>query len=84
MEFMECFNAALRVPQVSSEKEFKAVLEELQIFSDYELDIAAKSFTAPVSIKKLIMICEMAKQGDRAYLVNRFTQFVQDSALSSV
>lgn len=84
MEFMECFNAALKVPQVSTEQEFKAVLEELQIFTDQELSVAAKSFTAPVSIKKLIMICEMAKQGDRAYLVNRFTQFVQDSALSTV
>jgi len=85
MEFMESFNAVLKVPQVSTEKEFRTALEELQIFSDpSELESAARSFTSPISIKKLIMICEMAKQGDRANLVDRFTQFIQDSALSSV
>jgi len=81
MEFMESFNAVLIVPQVSIKQEFRNVLEELQIFQDNELDNATNSFTAPISIKKLIMICEMAKQGDRNRLVDRFTQFVQDSAL---
>jgi len=84
MEFMESFNAVLRVPQVSTDKEFRTVLEEMQMFNEDELDRATNSFTAPISIKKLIMICEMAKQGARAHLVDRFTQFVQDSALSSV
>jgi len=83
MEFMESFNAVLKVPQISTPSEFKSVLEELQIFSEDDLERAAKAFSSHISIKKLIMIAEMAKQGDRDHLVDRFSGFIQDSSLTS-
>jgi len=83
MEFMESFNAVLHVPQISTVTEFKNVLEELQIFGEGDLEKAATSFSAPISIKKLIMIAEMAKQGNRLYLVERFDGFIQDRSLNS-
>jgi len=83
MEFMESFNVVLKVPQISTIQEFKSVLEELQIFNEEDLERAARSFSSPISIKKLIMIAEMAKQGDRNQLVERFSYFIQDSSLTS-
>jgi len=79
MEFMEAFNAVVAVPQISSRDEFRKALSELKLFEEKDVDLASSSFTAPISIKKLIMITEMARQGSHGSLVERFIQAVQDS-----
>eukprot|EP01118_Nematostelium_gracile_P014689 TRINITY_DN578_c0_g1_i1.p1 TRINITY_DN578_c0_g1~~TRINITY_DN578_c0_g1_i1.p1 ORF type:complete len:467 (-),score=154.22 TRINITY_DN578_c0_g1_i1:122-1522(-) len=84
MEFMEAFNAVLSVPQITKKEEFKIVLQELSIFGPSELEEAANGFNGSISIKKLIMIAEMAKQGTREGLLKRFYGFLADSALTSM
>jgi vesicle-fusing ATPase len=66
MEFIQTFDAALSVPQISTKDEFKKALEGLKAFTDpFDLNEAASTFTAPISIKKLIMVLEMAIQAQR-------------------
>jgi len=82
LELLECFNSntILSVPQISSKDEFLVVLRALNTFDD-ELDLAkaATSFNRPLSIKKLIMIAEMAKQAPPNQVCERFCQIMIDS-----
>lgn len=82
LELAEIFTAALNVPQISSQDEFRRVLEELQTFDSIgDLDSAVRAFKTPISIKRLIMITEMAKQGkDSGSIVQRFHQSMQDNS----
>lgn len=86
LEFMDVFNAILDIPQVSTTEEFRAVLGYYQVFSTTaELDEAAQCFSgAPISIKKLIMITEMAKQGPADGLLDRFRECMIEHATSQV
>jgi len=82
LELAEIFTAALSVPQISSPDEFRRVLEELQTFeSPADLDAAIRAFKTPISIKRLIMITEMARQGkESGTIVQRFHQSMQDNS----
>jgi len=62
MEFMDAFNAVIRVPSVTSGDEVKNVLKELNVFSPTELEIVSNSIFGEIPIKKLLMITEMARQ----------------------
>jgi len=83
MEFMDCFNAVLNVPQITNADEFKKVLRELRTFSSEEtLEQVARSFHGHISVKKLIMIAEMAKQGEPESMSERFISILQESTLN--
>jgi len=79
MEFMESFNANLAVPQISNKEEFKSVLSELKIFDEFSLEKATSAFATPISIKKLIMFAEMARQGSSGGVVERFHQVMSEN-----
>jgi vesicle-fusing ATPase len=79
MEFMDVFNATLSVPQISTKQEFQKVLADLQIFDPVTLEKAASCFNAPISIKKLIMLAEMARQGTSGTIVDRFFQVMSEN-----
>jgi len=80
MEFMECFSAVLKTPLISSSEEFKKALSGLQHFTkDSDLDKAALAFTAEsISIKKLIMLTELAKQGPPEQLLERTLSIISE------
>jgi len=79
LEFMEVFNATISVPQISTLEEFKNALSELSIFEPASLNKASECFTTPISIKKLIMLTEMARQGPHESIVERFYQIMLDN-----
>jgi len=80
MELSECFNAVMSVPQISTREEFLRTLQELSMFEDKTtLTKAASVFSnEPISIKRLIMIAEMAKQGDPSSTLEKFSRFFQE------
>jgi len=81
MEFSDAFNAVLTVPQISNKDEFRNALNELQIFKTAdELSEASNEFTEPISIKKLIIIAEMAKQVGHRDLVDAFRQCLKENS----
>jgi vesicle-fusing ATPase len=83
MDFMDCFNAVLSTPVITSHEEFRKVIRELQVVEEKELDTAAMSFTSSsITIKKTIMISELSRQGDREYILERFTQLMTDYSAS--
>jgi vesicle-fusing ATPase len=82
LEILECFNSntILTIPQISNKEEFIYVLRELKTFEDdLDLQKAATSFSRPISVKKLIMIAEMAKQAPASMVCERFCQIMIDS-----
>jgi len=86
LEFMECFNGVMPVPQISTKEEFKKVLADLKVFEGVSgedefnlLEKATQAFSTPISVKKLIMLAEMAKQGDAVTIIDRFEQILLES-----
>jgi len=84
MEFMNVFHSVLTVPQVSSPEEVKKVMEDIKLVDDARqnttvIEKAAKAFSKPISIKKLIMLIEMTKQGDPTHILERFNHFLLDA-----
>jgi len=83
LEFMDVFNAVLTVPQITTREELRNVLENLDLFTDsIDMSRALDAFTTPISIKKLIMIAEMAKQSASSpgSVVDRFITFLLESS----
>lgn len=82
LEILDSFSSVIRIPQVSTPEEFSVVLKELSFFSGTkELEMAASAFMDPISIKKLIMVTEMAKTGkdqSDAALLDRLIQHLND------
>eukprot|EP01119_Soliformovum_irregulare_P007267 TRINITY_DN1966_c0_g1_i1.p1 TRINITY_DN1966_c0_g1~~TRINITY_DN1966_c0_g1_i1.p1 ORF type:complete len:737 (-),score=286.48 TRINITY_DN1966_c0_g1_i1:39-2249(-) len=82
LEILDSFSSVIRVPQVSTPEEFSVVLRDLSFFSGTkELEMAASAFMDPISIKKLIMVTEMAKTGkdqSDAALLDRLIQHLND------
>lgn len=76
-ELYECFDVALSAPQIESKDEMKVVLKELKFLDGSELDRAASLFTSSISIKRLIMLTEMAKQGEKSEALERFNEALQ-------
>lgn len=79
MDFMDCFSALLPAPVIKNYSEFKSALAELKLVDDNELHKAASSFTSEsITIKKLIMITEMARQGDKSGTLERFIKLMRE------
>jgi len=79
MDVMDCFSATLNVPVISSHSEFKTALAELKVVEEDQLDQAAASFTSDsITIKKMIMLSELAKQGDKAGILERLMQLTAE------
>lgn len=80
MEFLDSFNATLRVPVISTHDEFKKALVGLQLLeSDADLSKVASAFTSEnISIKKLIMLTELARQGPADKLLNRLVSIISE------
>eukprot|EP01112_Ceratiomyxa_fruticulosa_P009072 TRINITY_DN2365_c0_g2_i1.p1 TRINITY_DN2365_c0_g2~~TRINITY_DN2365_c0_g2_i1.p1 ORF type:complete len:371 (-),score=75.97 TRINITY_DN2365_c0_g2_i1:117-1229(-) len=81
MDFMDSFSAALEVPTISTPDEFRAVLNELHTFPNpADLEKAVSSFIKgrQIPVKKLIVLSEMAKQGEASEVLDRFITFVSD------
>merc|ERR1712000_56554 len=83
MEFMDVFNAVVHLPNVESGAEVAQVLAELKVFGSSDLALVAKQFSGTVPVKKLLMIAEMAQQGEEGTLVERFFQCMADYGMSS-
>jgi len=85
MEFMECFSTVLRVPVISTREEFKKALIGLDLLSNKEdIELATAAFTAEsVTIKKLIMLTELAKQGPPEKLTERLVTVMTEYSLGS-
>lgn len=84
MEFMEVFTATLKVPLISTGEEFKKALVGLQVVSGSDADKVAAAFTAEnMSIKKLIMLTELARQGPPDRLVERLVSFISEYSATS-
>jgi vesicle-fusing ATPase len=84
MDFMDCFNATINVPVITTRDEFKQVLKELQAFDDDDtVNNAAISFTSErITIKKMIMITELALQGDKSGALERFVHLMTEHSIS--
>lgn len=80
MEFMKCFDSVLSVPQVSTREEFAKVLHDLGTVTDSAaMSKVAAAFSSPLSIKKLIMLSEMARQAGTGHaVVDKFAQLLVD------
>jgi len=85
MEFMDVFSTNLKIPVISSHEEFKKALLGLQILaSTSDADMVATAFTTgSISIKKLIMLAELARQGNPDKLVDRLTSIISEYSASS-
>lgn len=71
-ELLSSFDVVLEAPQIESQEELKTVLSHLNFASGENLLKAVKNFTPPISIKRLIMLTEMAKQGGQEGIIERF------------
>jgi vesicle-fusing ATPase len=80
MDFMNGFNAVIRIPEVSPPDEIKSVLTHLNVFAPSALDQISKTCTRPVAIKKLLMVAEMALSGGGTAdgVVDRFLSCMVD------
>jgi len=79
MDFTDCFSAVLTAPVIKNYSQFKTALAELKLVEDAELHKAASSFTSEtITIKKLLMITEMARQGEKSGTVERFIKLMTE------
>jgi vesicle-fusing ATPase len=84
MEFMEVFSATLKVPLITTGDEFKKALVGLQVVNGSDADKVASAFTAEsMSIKKLIMLTELARQGAPDKLVDRLVTYISEYSATS-
>jgi vesicle-fusing ATPase len=85
MEFMECFSTTMRVPVIATREEFKKAIVGLELLSKPEdVELAAQAFTAEsITIKKLIMLTELAKQGPPERLLDRLVTILTEYSLGS-
>lgn len=85
MEFMEVFSANLKVPLISTAAEFKEALVGLEVLPNpSDAEKVAVAFTAEsITIKKLIMLSELARQGPPEKLIDRLVTYISEySAMS--
>jgi len=80
MEFMESFNTVLRIPAISTREEFRKALTGLDLLSKPEdIETAVAAFTADsITIKKLIMLTELARQGPADTLLDRVVNIITE------
>lgn len=79
MDFMDCFMSILATPVIRNYTEFKNALAELKLVEEGDLHKAASSFTSEtITIKKLLMITEMARQGEKSGTLERFMKLMTE------
>jgi vesicle-fusing ATPase len=78
MGMLDSFHAVLKVPCIEPGQEVKEVLTDLNIFQPREMKQVVDSIVTPVAVKKLLMITEMAQQGEHGSLPERFIQCLAD------
>eukprot|EP01091_Cochliopodium_minus_P014994 TRINITY_DN5221_c0_g2_i1.p1 TRINITY_DN5221_c0_g2~~TRINITY_DN5221_c0_g2_i1.p1 ORF type:complete len:750 (+),score=256.46 TRINITY_DN5221_c0_g2_i1:318-2252(+) len=77
MQLDESFNSMINMPSVTTQEEVQNVLKEIDVFSEKELIEASKKFHGSISIKKLLMVAELASQGGEGSLVDRFASALE-------
>jgi len=83
MEFMDVFNAVVHVPNVESGSEVVNVLEQLKVFGRSDLQLIKDQYRGAIPVKKLLMIAEMAQQGDDGTLAERFFRCMADYGMNA-
>ena len=79
MSLLDVFNAILHVPCVTPAEGVSTVLQSVNMFNEGELEKISSRVVQPIAVKKLLMITEMAQQGDANIpLVDRFLQCMED------
>ena len=83
----DVFDSHLLVPMIRDLGSVINTLKERSLFSDVEIDRISASLqpmsnSIAISIKKLLIICELARQ-DEANAVNRFVALFEEHILSA-
>ncbi len=69
---LSCFNASINIPLVQPGTEIETVLNN---YNYPDVKVVAKNILCPIAIKKLIMVSEMAYQGNSDVpIINRFVE----------
>lgn len=75
LQLVQGFNVMLNVPQLTGGEEIKAVLREVVAgLSQKEMDDIASAISKPIGIKQLLMVTEMARQGEETVSTDRFLE----------
>ena len=74
LQLVQGFNVTLNVPQLLTPDEIKTVLREIVPVSHREMDDIAAAITRPIGIKQLLMVVEMARQGEETISTDRFLE----------
>lgn len=81
MLLIDAFNAILHIPNIRAGSELAIVLKTLTPFTEQETNFISEQLTMDVPIKTIIMLTEMAKQGDPSSVAERFIQLMIDRSL---
>jgi len=84
LEFKQAFNAIAKVPQLSKPEHIIKLFESVRApIEKDELDKIANSLVQnrAISVKQLLMVIEMAKQGVQTITADRFMECVHDAGL---
>jgi len=80
MELTACFSTTLNVPVLSLPDEVATVLTGLNTFSEADVRAIAAAFKGDIGVKKLLLVAEMARQGEGAVL-ERFSMAAHEYGL---
>jgi len=75
LQLVQGFNVTLNVPQLTGPEEVKTVLREVvTTLSQREMDDISGAISKPIGIKQLLMVTEMARQGEETVSTDRFLE----------
>ncbi|EWM21512.1 n-ethylmaleimide-sensitive fusion protein [Nannochloropsis gaditana] len=75
LQLVQGFNVMLTVPQLTGPEEIKTVLREVVTsLSQKEMDDITSAISQPIGIKQLLMVTEMARQGEETVSTDRFLE----------
>lgn len=74
IQLVSAFNVTLNIPQLTVPTEIQQVLKEVVHISDKECEDIASAITKPIGIKQLLMVTEMARQGEPNISAIRFLE----------
>jgi len=85
LDIYDAFNAVLKVPNIKTEQELTNVLKDLEFLDEAQIKkvMSALGNNIDIGIKKLLLIVEMAKQGDSANAFERFINYITDYGISN-
>jgi len=78
LDMNDVFTAELKVPNIKTEHELINVLKDLDFLNELQIKkvIDTLGNNIDIGIKKLLLIAEMAKQGDPANAFERFVNYI--------